>query len=260
MSFSGGWDSAATLVDGRWVDRRPRRPEVADQLRRETRLMPWLAPRLPVPVPVPRVVNSDPLVVRHEYLPGEPIDKLEATHGHQLECGVPGLRGIHGPAGDGRRSYEPGSVTRGGFLVLAKRHGPHRPHQPRCAPRWRPRPRRPQQLSPRDRSGPGPPSRCSRVDPAGTVHEAARTTRKRAERLPMSESNQYRRRLPSRIRGLPTPGRQDEGLLRGRSGPASRTHSGVCRQSWNPCSLPDQSNSVIAAGADHSGSTNTAVP
>ena len=26
--FDNGWDAQATLVDGRWVDRSPRRPEV----------------------------------------------------------------------------------------------------------------------------------------------------------------------------------------------------------------------------------------
>ncbi|WP_366914532.1 phosphotransferase [Nocardia sp.] len=56
MDFSAGWDCLATLVDERWVERRPRRPEVVDQLVRETRSMPWLAPRLPLPVPIPEVL------------------------------------------------------------------------------------------------------------------------------------------------------------------------------------------------------------
>jgi hypothetical protein len=101
-------------------------------------------------------------------------------------------RSAHGPARPGgavsmdqqvtTEGHEPGSATRESFLVLAKRHRPHRPHQPRCAPRHRPRPRPSQQLSPRDRRRPGPASRCSRIDPAGTVHAAARTTRKGTER------------------------------------------------------------------------------
>lgn len=93
MDLPGGWDSAVTLVDGRWVERRPRRPEVADQLRRETRLMPWLAPRLPLPVPVPRIVAEEPLVVRHALVPGEPIGEPTAAHGRQLG-GF--LRALHG--------------------------------------------------------------------------------------------------------------------------------------------------------------------
>ncbi|GAA4543939.1 phosphotransferase family protein [Amycolatopsis samaneae] len=84
MDFSGGWDSAATLVDGRWVERRPRRPEVAGQLRTEVRLMPWLAPRLPLPVPVPHLVSDEPLVIRHELVPGEPLERPDAEAGRRL--------------------------------------------------------------------------------------------------------------------------------------------------------------------------------
>jgi aminoglycoside phosphotransferase len=71
-------------VDGRWVDRRPRRPETAARLRTETRLMPWLARRLPLPVPVPHVRSETPLVVRHELVPGEPLAEPGATHGRRL--------------------------------------------------------------------------------------------------------------------------------------------------------------------------------
>ncbi|MFE0026694.1 phosphotransferase [Amycolatopsis sp. NPDC059021] len=92
MDFPGGWDSAATLVDGRWVERRPRRPEVAARLRAEVRLMPWLAPRLPLPVPVPHVLSEIPLVVRHEIVPGEPLTQADSDAGHRL--GV-FLRALH---------------------------------------------------------------------------------------------------------------------------------------------------------------------
>ncbi|KAA5830149.1 phosphotransferase [Saccharopolyspora hirsuta] len=84
MDFSGGWDSAARLVGGRWVERWPRRPEVAAQLRREVGLMPWLAVRLPLAVPVPELVSEEPLVVRHLLVPGEPPERLEAGHGRAL--------------------------------------------------------------------------------------------------------------------------------------------------------------------------------
>lgn len=69
--FDKGWDTRAVLVDGRWVDRTPRRPEVEPQVRREVALMPWLAPQLPLPVPVPRVLSERPLTVRHELIVGE---------------------------------------------------------------------------------------------------------------------------------------------------------------------------------------------
>ncbi|GAB2547149.1 phosphotransferase [Nocardia heshunensis] len=83
MKFDGenGWDSSATLVDERWVERRPRRVEVEAQLVRETRLLPWLAPRLPLPVPIPTVVSESPLVVRHPLIPGEPIEDYTPDNG-----------------------------------------------------------------------------------------------------------------------------------------------------------------------------------
>ncbi|MGI5159867.1 phosphotransferase [Microbispora sp. CA-102843] len=87
-----GWDSQARLVRERWVDRRPRRPEVAARLLMETRLMPWLAPRLPLPVPIPHVLRQEPLVVRHEVVVGEPLDTFDAVGGRTLGAF---LRALH---------------------------------------------------------------------------------------------------------------------------------------------------------------------
>lgn len=84
MEFAEGWDTVASLVDGRWVERRPRRPDVAEQLLRETRLMPWLAPRLPLPVPVPEVAGHDPLVVRHALVPGRALESPDARAGFAI--------------------------------------------------------------------------------------------------------------------------------------------------------------------------------
>ncbi len=85
MTYLGeGWDSTAALVDGRWVDRRPRRPQIEAQLLRETVVMPWLAPLLPLPVPVPFVASTSPFVVRHEIVPGAEIATLTAEQGRQL--------------------------------------------------------------------------------------------------------------------------------------------------------------------------------
>jgi aminoglycoside phosphotransferase (APT) family kinase protein len=79
--FDGGWDNRVTLVDGRWVDRTPRFPDREAQLRRETALLPWLAPLLPLPVPVPRVVSEEPFTVRYAYLPGGACPGTSARHG-----------------------------------------------------------------------------------------------------------------------------------------------------------------------------------
>lgn len=76
-----GWDSAAFDVNGDWIFRFPRRPEVEAGLRKEAALLPELAPALPVPVPrLEIVVRNDVFFVGHR--------KLE---GHALRAGRPGL-------------------------------------------------------------------------------------------------------------------------------------------------------------------------
>ncbi len=79
--FDDGWDVQAVLVDGRWVDRTPRRPEVEAPLRREAALLPWLAPRLPLPVPRPAIICEEPLTARHALLVGEPCPGTSASQG-----------------------------------------------------------------------------------------------------------------------------------------------------------------------------------
>ena len=81
-----GWDSEASVVDGRWLERIPRRPEVRTRLEVEARLMPRLAPLLPLVVPVPVVIATDPWRVRHDLVPGEPVDRdrLDAAEGRRV--------------------------------------------------------------------------------------------------------------------------------------------------------------------------------
>jgi aminoglycoside phosphotransferase (APT) family kinase protein len=90
--IDSGWDSRAWIVDGTWLDREPRRPEVADRLRSEVRLMTWLAPQLPLPVPEPTIVRDDPLRVRHRLLVGEPLEAGSPTIGAALGAF---LRALH---------------------------------------------------------------------------------------------------------------------------------------------------------------------
>jgi aminoglycoside phosphotransferase (APT) family kinase protein len=87
-----GWDSRAWLVEGTWLDREPRRRAVADRLRTETRLMPWLAVRLGVELPVPRVIQDRPLRVRHRYIAGEPLKPEDGQVADEL---ADALRALH---------------------------------------------------------------------------------------------------------------------------------------------------------------------
>jgi len=82
-----GWDSHAWVVEDRWLDRIPRFPDAESQLRTETRLMPRLAPLLPLPTPVPVVLDESPLRVRHVLVPGAPLQgpaSLTADQGRRL--------------------------------------------------------------------------------------------------------------------------------------------------------------------------------
>ena len=74
-----GWDSHAEVVEGHWLDRVPRRPEVREALLVEARLMPRLAPRLPLAVPVPAVLEEEPLRLRHPLVTGSPVDPARLT-------------------------------------------------------------------------------------------------------------------------------------------------------------------------------------
>lgn len=77
-----GWDSDAVIVDEIFIDRTPRRPEVRDGLERECRLLPLIAPLLPLTVPVPYEVPADPdgpWRVRHRIVPGAAAATSELT-------------------------------------------------------------------------------------------------------------------------------------------------------------------------------------
>jgi aminoglycoside phosphotransferase (APT) family kinase protein len=53
-----GWDNIAFLVNRRWVFRFPRRQVAANLLEREARILPLLAPHLPLRIPVPEYVGA----------------------------------------------------------------------------------------------------------------------------------------------------------------------------------------------------------
>ncbi|HWH28900.1 MAG TPA: phosphotransferase [Mycobacteriales bacterium] len=53
--LASGWDNTVVLVDGVWVFRFPRRPVALQAQERELAVLPALAPRLPLRVPVPEL-------------------------------------------------------------------------------------------------------------------------------------------------------------------------------------------------------------
>ncbi len=99
--FDNGWDTHAVLIDGQWVDRTPRRAEVDAPLRRETVLLPWLAPQLSLPVPEPVVVSEAPLRVRHRLVEGLPCPGVDAEQGHAVGLFVRALHDV--PVSGARR-------------------------------------------------------------------------------------------------------------------------------------------------------------
>src|SRR5262245_40038701 len=52
--FGVGWDNTAYLVNTKWVFRFPRRSIAAPLIERELALLPAIAPRVTLPIPVPR--------------------------------------------------------------------------------------------------------------------------------------------------------------------------------------------------------------
>src|SRR5439155_899781 len=90
MTILEGWDSHAWIV-GPWIHRAPRRPEVRPRLLAEATLLPWLAPQLPLPVPVPELTTDG---VRHLLLPGEPFMDGGIETGRALGAFLKALHGV----------------------------------------------------------------------------------------------------------------------------------------------------------------------
>jgi aminoglycoside phosphotransferase (APT) family kinase protein len=53
-----GWDNTVHLMDGRWIFRFPRREMAVPGVRREIAVLPRLARRLPLPIPVPELIGT----------------------------------------------------------------------------------------------------------------------------------------------------------------------------------------------------------
>lgn len=106
-----GWDSNAVVVEETWLDRTPRRPEVAASLRAECWLLPEIADRLSLTVPRPVILDEEPLRVRHLLVPGEPVGSAGLTAADGVAVGR-FLRELHAiEPGEAISAGVPGAVA-----------------------------------------------------------------------------------------------------------------------------------------------------
>lgn len=83
-----GWDSFVVEVNGEWIFRFPRRPEVIGWLRKEAELLPELAPTLPVRVPsFEFTAFGDTPFVGYRKLDGQRLDAALARGADEAALG-----------------------------------------------------------------------------------------------------------------------------------------------------------------------------
>jgi aminoglycoside phosphotransferase (APT) family kinase protein len=101
--FGEGWDNAAFLVGERFVFRFPRRRIAVELIETEMRTLPALAPRLPLPVPLPRFAGKpgaafDWPFAGYERIPGRALSEIvlpeRACEQLAVACGT-FLRRLH---------------------------------------------------------------------------------------------------------------------------------------------------------------------
>ncbi|MFP2959070.1 phosphotransferase family protein [Myxococcus sp. 1LA] len=142
-----GMDHQAFEVDGRYVFRFPRSDEAAGHLEWEARLTAWLAPRLPLPIPVYRFLapSTADIVVGfggYEKLPGMPALLVEPARldlsdlGRRLGAFLATLHALDtaeadalGVPGDDDPELEAWSAAALEDLHLAVEHGHVEPHR-----------------------------------------------------------------------------------------------------------------------------------
>lgn len=109
-----GWDSRAWL-NGEWLHRSPRREEVRPRLLAEARLLPWLAPQLPLPVPLPELTSDG---VRHRLLVGEPLEEASTALGRELGLFVKALHEVDPAAAVGHGALDPTTAAAERLAVM----------------------------------------------------------------------------------------------------------------------------------------------
>lgn len=100
-----GWDNTVHLVDGTWAFRFPRRAFALPGVEREIAVLPTLAPRLPLPIPVPELVGRPSPRFPWPFwggrmLPGTELAEADTTDADRarVAAGVGAfLRALHDP-------------------------------------------------------------------------------------------------------------------------------------------------------------------
>lgn len=89
--IDSGWDSRVLEVDGQWIFRFARRPDIVDQFRKEVKLLPELVGRLPIAVPQPEFAcldTPDYICVGYRKLNGEALSDATATPAVAAQIGT----------------------------------------------------------------------------------------------------------------------------------------------------------------------------
>jgi aminoglycoside phosphotransferase (APT) family kinase protein len=82
-----GWDNTVYLVGGTWIFRFPRRAMALPGVAREIAFLPALAPRLPLPVPVPELVGRPSRRFPWPFWGGRPVPGTELAETELSEAG-----------------------------------------------------------------------------------------------------------------------------------------------------------------------------
>ncbi|TCO34101.1 aminoglycoside phosphotransferase (APT) family kinase protein [Kribbella steppae] len=113
LQVVGGWDNQQWRLGDDLAVRLPRTPRGPELLRKEYRWLPELAPRLPLPVPVPQRIGEPTEQFPHTWLittwvPGQPADRTPISDHGAADTLAAFLRALHqqapadGPVSPGR--------------------------------------------------------------------------------------------------------------------------------------------------------------
>ncbi|HEX4125253.1 MAG TPA: phosphotransferase [Tepidisphaeraceae bacterium] len=89
-----GWDNIAFRVNDEFLFRFPRRKVAVPLLMTESKILPWLAPQLPIPIPTPLFLGQPTDAYPHpftgyRYLPGLPACQANLTDKQRTELAAP---------------------------------------------------------------------------------------------------------------------------------------------------------------------------